>query len=93
MTTDATGREIREGDLLRAKHFIGARRKQHYRYFVVFESIGGLRAVQPHALFKTTGFPLEQVMRDHPDATIIDGYACKDGEVSFEDRPRHKEQA
>lgn len=94
MNLDASGREIRVGDLLRVNHFVGRRRKQHHMYFLVFELAGQLRAAHTHLIPKTglstdSSLPLTVVLRLSPDATIIDGYACLEGELSFEDRPRY----
>ena len=96
MIRDKNGREIREGDVLKVFHFTGARRKRYYMYKLVAEFNGVLCGVDIGQLATK---PRDEAHRyqlragDMGQTEIVEGFACKEGETSFEDRPRLRTEA
>lgn len=88
---DKTGREIRVGDTLKIFHFIGSRRKKYFMYKQVID----YKEYTTHKLFtvshldtKNSVYYLADNEKFYNDIEIVQGYNNKNGELSFEDRPR-----
>lgn len=90
MILDDTGREIRTGDLIRIPHF-RTRRKKYWMYMLVFECEGFMRAIHTYRIpTKELNIGSSILLRVAcmGGAKILSGFNCKEGELSFEDRPR-----
>ena len=100
---DRKGVPIYPGDLLKSFHFTGGRGKKHWHYHIAVMCDGAMRMVNTETFGKNVmvdgmvdcGNKLPGCMLSHDLAAqseVISGYGP--GKIlSFEDRPKYKEQS